>query len=51
MLLQESKNNRNGKIKSQRLINALLNAKRLRPSISIKELEAVAFGFKESQSG
>ena len=43
--------NNNNKIKSQRLINAMLAAKRENESITMKELEYVAFGFRNSQKG
>ena len=48
MLLEVARNARGGKIKSQRLVNALLNAKRKKPQITLKELEAVAFGFQQA---
>ena len=41
--------NRGNKVKSQRLINVLLRAKRDNPEITEKELHYVAFGFREFQ--
>lgn len=48
MLLEVAKNARGGKIKSQRLINAILEAKRKKLNITKEELEAVAFGFQQA---
>ena len=41
------KRNQGQRVKSQRLINVMLQAKRENPSISIQELNYVAFGFRE----
>ena len=46
---EKPKYDNNGKVKSQRLINALLQAKRENPDITIRELQYVAFGFKGAQ--
>lgn len=46
-----NKNNRNNSLKSQRLINAMLKSKRENPSITIQELNYVAFGFRERDRG
>jgi hypothetical protein len=40
-----------GKVKSQRLINALLEAKRENPSITTSELNYLAQGFKAYNRG
>ncbi len=47
----DSRFNRSGKIKSQRLVNTLLKAKRENPSITIEELSYLARGFQECQRG
>lgn len=40
--------NRNNSIRSQRMINALLKAKRDNPEITEQELRYVAFGYREA---
>ncbi len=44
----ENRFNRSGRIKSQRLINAVIKAKRENPDMTMQELYYVAFGFQES---
>ena len=43
--------NRGNKVKSQRMIKTLLNAKKENPDITIQELNYIAHGWKQSQYG